>query len=417
MLTSILKELIPTQRFYFLANTALFFAFIALIYTPINVLGICSSLLILLSVMYFIQHPHRLLQALNSPYKWMFFIGLFYFFYNLGIDYSRGELNEHELGIYFSILIAPLLLSYCNQTKWQSKLLFPATLIASAISFYYVYPFLAINKRFSGESFNTIYWSMLACIQLVFSTLYFCNFIKQNRFILAALALFPILFSLATMVSASSKGAFVCLLLSILLSPFFIFKKIKHIMAFTLLSVLLTFTSIYSVFSLFPNHILIKRFSLAINKLEHFTEKKSDASSTSIRLQLYSAAINSVTINPLIGLSDIELDKVRKSAVDAKTAHPSSLRFYHLHSDFMHSLGTKGIVGLITYLLMLCLFIPITRKFKHQFEHKIAASFLIIFIGMGLFETMMASGLGAMVYVLFLSSFYGLPPPIKLKTN
>jgi len=235
-----------------------------------------------------------------------------------------------------------------------------------------------------------------------------------QRFAGTRLTLLPyiaFLAGLATSILSGSRGGWPALILAIV--PFYLYRKnlIRHrIATITAMSI----ASLLIVACFIPQLKIGSRITGLVTDIHQYNQGNVDTSSGA-RLELWKAALNIFSENPLMGVGRNNFHAKLGELIDHNEIVSSVRIFEHAHNEILNELATGGVPGatllLFLYIAPLAFFIKILRcsHYDNAQPYALAGLLMVLsFIIFGLTEVMFVQHVGAGFYALSIAILAGL---------
>ena len=265
---------------------------------------------------------------------------------------------------YFLFLI-PLFFMF-RRIEIPDKLIVLALLVSILVSLTDILIDIAqgIDHRLQGMNPNAF-----GPIQLCMSGILLFYFIKRPESLMRWLALAGFLFGIANVVFSKSRSTWLTLAV---LSIFFVIYLSRSQSAWKRIAVITAITLMFFGSYLLP--IVKARVDKSIVNINNYlaTDDYRDASrSTSIgvRLELWKTGWHIFLENPLLGVGVGGFKPAARANSERYQVNEAVHRFKYVHNQYIASLATRGIPGLVLLLLILCLPIYIAMSQK-AIEHE-----------------------------------------------
>jgi O-antigen ligase len=332
----------------------------------------------------------------------------FYLLHIVGYFYSANKTyGRFDLEVKLLFLLVPLMFSSFG--KLTSIVTNRVSLIKSFVlgnflalvfnlgSAYYRYDITDNIGHFFYVHFSTLLHPSYFSLYLNFCVLSLLYFIHYKRdFIVRIVALFLLILCSTGIILTNSKAGMLILLLIVLSFLIISLKKgkAKKLMLF----ILILFSSI-TYFS-FENKFAVGRFN---EMIESITDKDSTKeSSSSVRLIVWSIAIEEICKNPVFGVgngdaNDMLLERYKEKELNRAIRHE-----YNAHNQYLQTTLSIGIVGLLLLVMMFA--IPLWKCYLKR--DWLYLSFILLVAVNLLFEAMFERQAGILFYCIFNSIFY-----------
>ncbi|OOF67558.1 O-antigen ligase family protein [Rodentibacter caecimuris] len=242
-----------------------------------------------------------------------------------------------------------------------------------------------------------------------FVTALYLHDIKKNG--LALLVAVAGLFGVLASVLSFARGGWIGLPV-ICLMTFFLYK---HLLSKKLILSLLAFLVIGSL-SLTMNDTFVDRISVAKQELSFYLDGRDKAGSVGQRLDMWKIGSHAFLEHPISGWNLKELDNYKKELVEKGIIDKASIRYSHLHNQFIDELAKKGILGGIAilgiFIIPLCAFYRKQKNALYNKRVKFITTLGIIHIvstmSYCLTQAFLAHNSGNIFYFFLIGLFYAL---------
>jgi len=267
-----------------------------------------------------------------------------------------------------------------------------------------------LDRSRAGAAHNSIVFGDHALLLGILSLLSIPYLSRKNRY----LALLPVLGFLSGMLASmlsGSRGGWVAVPVFLLIIAIYftdlgsIKARASYILVFAILAVV--------AFSI-PQTGIQNRINQAIVEINDYRHDERKSSSVWQRLEMWRASIELSTKKPVLGVGLRQYHTSIKELVDATDKYDPAIRNYtHPHNEYLFALVERGVVGLVTILLIL--FYPaylfvITLRRQDESLRPIAIAGLVIVSGyaiFGLTEAMFNRSLTVNYYTMMMALLLG----------
>lgn len=182
----------------------------------------------------------------------------------------------------------------------------------------------------------------------------------------------------------------------------------KRIVLSMLVSLLLSVTTIIAV----PQTNVAGRIDIAYQEVNSFFEKNHRHTSLGARFDMWNSALLGIKEKPILGWGNKGYQELKKEQFSRKIIIENTLVFNDAHNQYLDSWVKRGIVGLISFLLIL--FVPLFLFYKNikstSLEIKTTAVLGIIFVISTMFyslsQTFLAHNSGSIFYFFLIILIY-----------
>jgi O-antigen ligase len=256
-----------------------------------------------------------------------------------------GEIFTQDFRSHWVYLLAFGVLAIFSQTRISKAYLIILLLSASLMVAYNV-TVEYFNNGYRGNNTHgkPIFFGNIALTTGLVSLV--LSMKKDNCWLVRGLLLCSAVAGIAGSVWSQSRGGWIFLVLFLCM---FIYinivnaknKKKSYSYSFIFLIVII-------FISLPFKNLIDQRISSAYSNIHNYIVLKDGNSSVGVRFELWRIAVEQFIDDPLVGSARSGFLKKRNLMVDQGVVAVSSSGFEHAHSDIFWTIGTKGLIGLIT---------------------------------------------------------------------
>lgn len=391
--------------------TVLFFGLFIL--TPVNTLGITSSLLILSSLLYLMHSPKLLANIRNKEVALIALAFVLYAIYNFVISEAiRGSMTSGQTRQASSMILWILMLVYIRHTGFSAKAFWAGLSLGTVIGFYTSIMSIANNvDRVSRElsAFNPIFWGIFATLQCTLLACLCYYYLKSSKWIFACGTALLSICALVSIIASGSRGSLIALAVTAIMTPLLISKNKKKSFSVAIFSLVALVACIKAYTTLLPESGLSNRMQLAVTESKEYFNGDMKVTSVGLRLQMWAIGFEAIKKSPIFGNPRSEINKIKDNFVQSGKASTGVLKYPHLHNDYINTAANLGIIGLI---LLLFIYISISfNALNYQgFQAMTVISAVGVLLGTGLTDSVFASGRGTMTLLVILLIVLGLKP-------
>lgn len=375
-------------------------------------------LLALLSLGYLVFNFNELKQ-LDNVIKLFFIVIVGHFLWTVTTFYMNGSPGRGSTFIWgrqvYMVFIVPLYILFRNVNIPQ-RLVWSSIAASIVLSLFIGYQDIQLpDGRAQGGMHPILFGSILLCMAMYM--IVYAMKCKSNWLRLTSVALF--LTAMVLVIWSQSRGVWAAAPVLLLVIGFFYMRGMSVKLRLIAVSVLVVSISVISQLSIVKNKI-----NTTIVNIKGYSESTtindwSRGTSIGTRLEMWKAAWQIFLDYPLTGVGLGGYDKVAKKNADKYRINRSAYWFYHPHNQYLSSLSTRGLPGLIFLLLLMT--IPayyswkyISRNKKTGVDHY-ANTMTVIIIStafgiFGLSDVPFEGKATILFYVLFISMLLGMQP-------
>jgi len=308
------------------------------------------NLLVIISL-FTLSKPRTQLQKQEKIFLWICF---FYFsmFIISSVANDWGRIQTYYLGTELRFLmVIPLYLLLRRYPDCSIWLLYGSILggfILLAQAYYDVY--YTDDQIAQGVYSKNIIGPFSVLIGFWLSYLLWHYKVSLKRLTIFIIS-FSIISAFITAGLSGSRGAYAGFIITGLACILF-FSKPRWMIASLVLIIMSTYFSYHSS-SIIKNgvDVAVKDFQLYIQADDHVNDKSS-YTSTGVRLEMIRTSLILISNNPLIGIGPGNYSKYTQIIINNKTASPALASYRHPHNVFIDAIIAKGILGLISVLML-----------------------------------------------------------------
>jgi O-antigen ligase len=219
-----------------------------------------------------------------------------------------------------------------------------AALVGCGISLGYEEIYL--NHTRGGQFYGRpIIWGGLCLFSAaILSILASYELSRRKKWIAYTLATIGILACLLS----HSRGPTTLFVVMLAVTSFWIIIRRASIQTYILIAI----AALVSYFVVINDQEFQKRIDRTIgNTTAYFTEGGNKNSSIGIRFELWKSAIAAFQEKPIFGNSIPEFMKLKENMIKEGLIHKNSASFTHVHNDTLQWLGTRGLFGLLIFVV------------------------------------------------------------------
>lgn len=283
--------------------------------------------------------------ALSRSDKWLIAGFLGYLLVSaLSVLFHQGRLRELDLPSKLLILL-PILAIFTRiyiKPRWIVFSIVIAALLAGSIGivrFFFVPTYILFPEHMSLQSGGILMSLSLFCIG---SSLYFQ---QQKLYIWQLLSLCASSVSLISCLLNQSRG-------SLVLAPFlliFIIVVYRHLISKWFIAALL---AIVLLGSSLAGDIVLKRWKLVEYDIIQYIENNNGDTSNGARLDMWKSSLIGIQEKPLLGWGVEGVKELRNIHLQQGKISATAADFVNPHNQYLHDTTTKGILGLISLLML-----------------------------------------------------------------
>lgn len=260
-----------------------------------------------------------------------------------------GEVFTQDFRSHWIYLLVFGVLVIFSQSNISKQYLIAVLLIASLMAAYnIVIEYINNGSRGNSTHGKPIFFGNVALTTGLVSLILAMR--KDNHWLIRGLLLCASVAGIAGSVWSQSRGGWVFLIL--FLCVFIIINiNINIIKAKNRKrSYLYSFIFLITIFliSLPFKNLLDARISAAYSNIHNYIVLKDGSSSVGVRFELWRVSIEQFINDPFIGSTRSGFLETKEKMVNNGVVDASSIALEHAHSDLFWTIGTKGLVGLIT---------------------------------------------------------------------
>ncbi|EON90637.1 hypothetical protein MARLIPOL_17858 [Marinobacter lipolyticus SM19] len=109
-----------------------------------------------------------------------------------------------------------------------------------------------------------------------------------------------------------------------------------------------------------------QRATVAVNEFIDYYEDGRNGTSVGLRLDMWKAGVEAFKKNPLIGAGPSGTDAVVGDLIRSGQIHPAVEDFRHLHNQYIEMMARYGVIGLVSYLLLLVVTFRLFMRKTHS---------------------------------------------------
>jgi O-antigen ligase len=256
--------------------------------------------------------------------------------------------------------------------------------------------------------FNPIFYANHALLFSYLSFLGFYWFRKNGLPQISWLCLVGSMSAIVGMLMTGSRGALVALPALTVLIVLYLFREKK----FWLVGSFATITVISVAIIWQSQSLNLKsRLDLIPTEVDSYINQGNYLTSVGIRLYSWETAWHAFLEKPIIGHGPGNFKGLTFHSLLRDNYQVETNIYSHAHNEFLHTLATKGLVGLIT--LLGIFLVPLLAAVKLYREQEITYAFALAgttlsFVCFGLTEMMLMKGSGATLYTFLIATFMSL---------
>ncbi len=242
----------------------------------------------------------------------------------------------------FASLCLGLLYLYPPRFNWVVSSIACGAIIAGLIANYF--SFQLDSRAFASHGYMVIQVGGICAWFGVLSLIGFFYYWSQKKTYQCALTAIGSLMGLFATLLSGARGAWV-------LTPFILLMITWHYRSkLNYKHILVAFIAIFAIGLLAAPQIK-SRVSLIMTDLEQYSENVTNTSSGA-RIEMWKSAIYTGLQHPILGVGRDGIAAEKQLQISQHLISPTALRFERAHNQYLEELQTKGLVGLISLLVM-----------------------------------------------------------------
>jgi O-antigen ligase len=257
---------------------------------------------------------------------------------------AQGDILTQDFRSHWIYLIIFGVFTVLMQSKISKNYLFTILILSSTLVAYDVVKELFSNQtRGYSTHGKPIFFGNIALTTGLISLIFAFN---KGHWLTRSLLLFSAVAGIAGSIWSQTRGGWVFLILFIVVFAYnYIInsKSKKRALLFG------TSSLIVLCFIALPFKDAIEfRTSSGYSNIEKYFNNGSANTSVGIRFELWRVATEQFIDNPIIGSARTGFMAKKNQMISSGEVIPAAKQFEHAHSDFFWTMGTKGLLGLIT---------------------------------------------------------------------
>jgi O-antigen ligase len=275
-----------------------------------------------------------------------FLIIVSFIFLSSFISYGiQGDIFTQDFRSHWTYLIVFGVFSVLIHKKITADYLYIILILASILVFYdIVTEFINDGSRGWNTHGKPIFFGNIALTTGLIAMILSLN--KGTHWIIRTLLVLSSFAGIAGSIWSQTRGGWIYL---IIFSIVFLFgyvlfsnnKKKSSLYAAVFLILL-------SIVALPFSKAVENRLSYAYSNIENYFTGESANTSIGLRLELWRVSVEQFINNPLVGSARSGFLAIKNEMISESDITPVARPFEHAHSDFFWTLGTKGLVGVIS---------------------------------------------------------------------
>lgn len=257
----------------------------------------------------------------------------------------QGDIFTHDFRSHWTYLISIGVLAALSSNKISNKYLCSILIITSFLVAYDV----TVEMFYGGSrGFNThgkpIFFGNIALMAGLIS--FILSFNKENSLLIRGLLMTSSVLGIAGSIWSQTRGGWIFLVLFIVVfSVGYIFnaknkKKASLYGACSLLFICISMLPFYDAIEL--------RINEAHSNIENYILSKNTNTSVGLRLELWKVSAKQFIENPFIGSARSGFLAIKDEMISKGDITLGAKYFEHAHSDLFWTLGSKGLLGIIS---------------------------------------------------------------------
>jgi len=308
------------------------------------------NLLVLISL-FSLNKPQKPLLKSEKIFLWIC-ASYFSMFIISSLANGWGQVQTYALGTELRFLfIIPLYLLIRRYTECSKWLLTGAILGGYVLFTQAYYDIFIIERATVWGVYSKNIIGPFAVLTLFFLTYYvWLNFKTLNKYHYVIIGI-SMIASLGTAGLSGSRGGYLGFLITSLACIAF-FSKPRWMLA-SLMTLVLTTYVIYMNIAIVKNGVDIaaKEVRSYLKATDHVKDKSS-TTSVGVRLEMLRTGILFIKDNPLVGIGPGNYHASTIQYIKTEKANPAISHYSHPHNTFLEVASSKGLLGLVTILLL-----------------------------------------------------------------
>lgn len=301
---------------------------------------------------------NKIIKIISFSLIGYFLLYLIFFF----IHDERSSYIDAPSRALLSVFVLLLLVKYPPKVQWIFYAIPIGAIVAGLIAFYHLsYPapraFISQFGYMVIQSGGMCAWlSLLSLISFIFSA-------KEKNSFLTIISIIGWVMGTYATIASGARGAIIILPPIILMIIWFYRTQLSKKI---ILAICVAFLS--TIVISYPQ--LSPRINKTVNAAVEFQNGNSVTSSGK-RIEMWKSAIITATRYPILGYSHERINEEKLRQVEEGLINPSILKYSRAHNQFFEELQSKGIVGLISILLIYIAPIVVFYKgLKHKYSRE-----------------------------------------------